>query len=126
MQAWGWTDRDGHACVHAAGGEGGMGNARVHACASVLALAHVWSCATFSEARRRLQEAEALVSFRQRLSAWDARTPWATEGCGEDTPGALGPLGLLEGAPFPHSQLRSLKKHCQVTGQAPWRKALGP
>ena len=118
---------DGHACVHApwAKGGAGVGNARVHACASVLALAHVWSCATFLEVRR-LQEAEVLVSFRQWLSAWDARTPWATEGCGQDTPGVWGPLGLLEGAPFPHSQLRSLKKRCQVTEQTPWRKALGP
>lgn len=113
-------------CVHAGGwGWGAVGNARVHACASVLALAHVWPCAIFSEVKRRLQEAEVLVSFRQWFSAWDARTPWATEGCGEDTPGGWGHLGLLKGAPFPHSQLRSLRKDCQVTEQTSWRKALG-
>ena len=102
-------------CVYMLGG--GVGNARVHACASVLALAHVWPCAIFSEVKRRLRKAEVLVSFRQWFSAWDARTPWATEGCGEDTPGGWGHLGLLKRAPFPHSQLRSLRKDCQVTEQ---------
>lgn len=54
----------------------------------------------------------------------DARTPWATEGHGEDTPGVWGPLCLLEEVHFPHSQLRSPKKGASLPSKLPRERPL--
>lgn len=79
MQAWGWTDRDGHACVRAAGGGRGAWGmpvfTHVHLC---------WHLHTYG----RVPPSQRRGEDFKRLKHWSV----SGSGCLRGTPELLGPL----------------------------------